>query len=494
MATDERPLFEDAIDVPLWLEADADRALAERRARDRGIARRLEAEGVARSDVARVRAWWTSVRSADGLGASLVRGRHVVSVGLLVLGALAGGLLAAAALRYDGSAPVNVLTAFALLVGVQLLTLVLTLLLMPDGRFGLGAVQRSLVALNPAAIAAAMFRRLGRLPPAVERLFVWHGGRSSANRFAKWQLLYWSQLAAVGLNVGILVTSFVLIAVTDLAFGWSTTLALDASDVRALTSAVSAPWSSWLPQAVPSEELIAGSQFFRLAEAATQHRAATAFTGWWPFLLASIVTYGALPRVVLLHVAAQRLRAATCKLLLEDARVTALLDRMSSPSVELGAPGAENDARNETDVRFVPRAPHAGVMQSGRAIAIVWADAIGADGAASFTQALFAAAPAVAPFTAGGAASLDDDRATIENAAAVGPRRIAVFTRAYEPPMLDFVDFVKRLRARVGAEVAIVVVPTPDLAGGASNDDVDTWRRTLARLGDTRLYVEAAEA
>src|SRR5690606_8683673 len=107
------------------------------------------------------------------------------SVGLLVLGAIAGGLLAAAALRYDGSAPVNVLTAFAILVGVQLLTLVLTLLLMPD-RLGLSGLQRSLIALNPAAIAAAVFRKLGRLPPAVERLFVWHGGRSSANRFAKW--------------------------------------------------------------------------------------------------------------------------------------------------------------------------------------------------------------------------------------------------------------------------------------------------------------------
>jgi hypothetical protein len=36
-----------------------------------------------------------------------------------------------------------------------------------------------------------------------------------------------------------------------------------------------------------------------------------------------------------------------------------------------------------------------------------------------------------------------------------------------------------------------VVVPTPDASGGASNEDVDTWRRTLARLGDPHLYVEA---
>jgi hypothetical protein len=409
-----------------------------------------------------------------------------------VVGAIAGGLLAAAALRYDGSAPVNVLTAFAILVGLQLVALVLTLALMPPGRFGLGAVQRSLVALNPAAIAAALFRRLGRMPAGIERLFAWHGGRSSANRFAKWQLVYWSQLAAVGLNLGILATAFALISVTDLAFGWSTTLDLDAADVAVATAAVAAPWAAWLPQAVPSEELIASSQFFRLAEIAAPQREATAFTGWWPFLLASIIAYGLLPRLVLLVVAAQRLRASTCKLLLEDARVTALLDRMSSPSVELGARETEA-TRVEPQVRFAPRAEHVAGEQGGTAIAIVWSDAMAADAAAAFTQALFAAAPASVPFAAGGAATLEDDRATIDSVVRAGPRRIAVFTRAYEPPLLDFLDFVKRLRARVGTHTSIVVVPTPDAADGIKAEHVDTWRRTLARLGDAHLYVEGGE-
>src|SRR5690606_7224318 len=116
-------------------------------------------------------------------------------------------------------------------------------------------------------------------------------------------------------------------------------------------SVVAAPWAGWLPPAVPTAELIEKSQFFRLVDSTTVHREASAFTGWWPFLLASIVCYGGLPRVVLLIVAAQRLRAATRRLLLEDARVTALLDRMSSPRVELGAEEAEA-ARTEVEARF----------------------------------------------------------------------------------------------------------------------------------------------
>jgi hypothetical protein len=178
--------------------------------------------------------------------------------------------------------------------------------------------------------------------------------------------------------------------------------------------------------------------------------------------------------------------------LLEDARVTALLDRMSSPSVELGARETEA-ARVEPQVRFAPRAEHVAGEQGGTAIAIVWSDAMAADAAAAFTQALFAAAPASVPFAAGGAATLEDDRATIDSVVRAGPRRIAVFTRAYEPPLLDFLDFVKRLRARVGTHTSIVVVPTPDAADGIKAEHVDTWRRTLARLGDAHLYVEGGE-
>ena len=50
------------------------------------------------------------------------------------------------------------------------------------------------------------------------------------------------------------------------------------------------------------------------------------------------MTYGLVPRLVLLVLAARALRAATAALLLEDSQVTALLDRMASPEIETAAP------------------------------------------------------------------------------------------------------------------------------------------------------------
>ena len=482
-STDERALFEDAIDVPLWLEADRDTPLAARVDRDRALAGRVPDE--AASDLVRVRTWWASLRPGDALGAGLQRGRRLVSAALLVLGIASGGAVAAAALHYDGSLPVNIVRAFALLVGLQVLVLLFTLALLPGGRFGLRGLQSALVALNPAAIAAAAYRRFARLPESVERLFIWHGGRSSANRFAKWQLLFWAQLTAVGFNVGALATSFALVAVTDLAFGWSTTLTVEPHDVAVVTDAISMPWAAWLPRAVPSYSLIEGSRFFRLEHVAVAAREAQAFTGWWPFLLAAIVAYGLVPRLALCVFAARRLEAATRSLLLEDSRVTALLDRMQSPSVRLAAAGAE--AARDVSADVAPGAP----AESGTVAAVIWADSIEPSAVEGTVVDLWSARLAGAALPAGGGRSLAHDRATADRVAALGARRIAIFTRAYEPPLLDVLDFLGVLRGKLGATVSIVVCPMPEAGGSVTPDDLDAWRRTLATLHDARLYVEA---
>jgi hypothetical protein len=480
---EERTLLEDAVDVPLWLETDRDLPLAKRADRDRDIARRCQA----RDDLERVRSWWSSMRPGPGLGAAVERGRRLISVGLVVVGIVAGGGVAAAALRYDGREPVNIVRALALLVGLQLLVLLLTLMLLPSGRFGLGAVQRSIVSFNPAAIAAAVYRRFAALPEALERLFVWHNGRSSANRFAKWQLLFWAQLAAIGFNIGVLVTSFSLVAATDLAFGWSTTLDLQPRDVAAATDTLSAPWAAWLPQAVPSAELIEHSRFFRLEHVATPAREAEAFTGWWPFLLVSIIAYGLLPRLTLWIFAATRLRRATRDLLLEDARVTALLDRMQSPSFDLAADAPE-PAGEPRATGLVPAA----AAGAGLVAAVIWAEAVAVDAAAGAVGRLLGARLVAPPLQAGGAATLADDRATLERIAALEPRQIALLTRAYEPPLLDLLDFVRALRDRVGRAVSIVVCPLPEGGGTVMPEEVEAWRRMLATLRDPAVYVETA--
>lgn len=480
-------VFEDAIDVPIWLEADRETPYLDKSRRDREIARSIPAG----DPISRVRAWWRAIRGADAdgsLGVRLERIRGLVAIAMAIAGALAGMAVALAAFRYDGSQPVNVVRLLALLVGFQLLLVVTTLLLMPGRVIGLRTLQDGLAAINPGAIATSLFRRIARLPPDLERMFDWHASRASAGRFAKWQLLYWSQISAVAFNVAALVTAILLVTFTDLAFGWSTTLQAEPPAVTRLAQALAWPWHTIAPWAVPTPELVEQSQFFRYEGNGVVRGgiAPRALTGWWPFTIFAIVTYGLLPRLVLLMLAAYRLRAATAALLIDDPRVTALLDRMNAPEIETF--GDDDDSVPEDVTREVELPPLAGAAQ-----AVIWEAAVTPDAARSHARTLGLDLAGIVE--AGGASELSADEAALTALGSSAPRSLVVITPAWEPPLLDLLDFLEALRRKVGKDVSIVVMPVADdPARGVSAVEKQTWTRAIGRLADPQLYVETGAA
>jgi hypothetical protein len=480
-------LFHEALEIPAWLEADRDRPFEERLHRDRSIA-----AGLSRSDsLDRVRHWWQAVRREQPLGARetdfatrLSRVRGLITFLMLVVGALAGSVTAMAVFRYDGTWPVNVVTIFAALVLPQIVLIALTLILMLPKVPGVAAVQSLLGGLSPGTLAAALYRRVARQDDQRASLLAWHEARGpAAARFARWQMLAWSQCAALAFNVAALMCALGLIAFTDLAFGWSTTLRLGSDDVLRLTRLLAAPWRELWPVAVPSAELIEHSRFFRLASAPQSAIAASELTGWWPFLLAAITTYGLLPRCCLLLLATLRLRVATRNLLLDDPRVRALLDRMSAAEVHLGS-----DIKESARVFPEAQAPRAPAM-SGDAVAIVWSGALPLPDVGHWTAAHLRWR--VVEELEAGSRTLTADQSVIERASALQPSTVIVFVRGWEAPMLDLQDFIQALRAKLGSQCSLIVVPVG--AGGeiASDAQRSIWSRWTARVGDPALYLES---
>ena len=126
-------LFEDAIDVPLWLEADRTTPHAARTRRDRDIGLKIES----RDRLQRVRGWWRAVvPHEERAGARLERIRVAITAVIALLGAALGASVALAAFQYDGSQPVNVVRLIALLVIVPTLFLLAGLLFLPGQRCG----------------------------------------------------------------------------------------------------------------------------------------------------------------------------------------------------------------------------------------------------------------------------------------------------------------------------------------------------------------------
>lgn len=479
-------LFEDAIDVPAWLEADRSRSLDERRHRDREIGRRLEQKDPA----GKVRAWWREVQSGDPptAGRRLAQARRALTLALLALGTLGGVAVALAALRYDGSYPVNVVRVLGLVIAPQLALLVLSWLLLPGRVPGLRAIQDALAAINPGAIAAWLLNRVSRSVSTAPLRLDWAASRSrAARRMAKWQMLYWSQVAAIGFNLGALAAAVSLIAFTDLAFGWSTTLDVDNEQATRIVHAVATPWQAAAPAAVPDADLVARSRFFRLdGGAGFDSDTPRALAGWWSFTLLALAIYGLLPRVLFFVVTALRLNAATRALLLDDPQVTALLDRLSAPEVATSIEHADRGPV-PAPVAATPRP-----RLAGTAHAIVWSQCARPDDARRVVRDLLGLDLDVIAEAGGGQSLAEDDAAREQVAHGAGT--VIVMTPAWEPPMLEFTDFLGALRASIGEEASIVVVPIGENGTAGTALERETWTRAVRRAPDARLYVEALEA
>ena len=469
------------VDIRRWLEADRRTPPDRRLERDRSIGRDLGASDRA----ARVFAWWARLPTADRRGHEDGTGHRVrtamtaAGVGAAVFGALIGAAAAAAAFAYDGRYPVNLFALLGLLIALPTATLVITLVLLPGRATGWAGVQDTFAALSPARwLCQALDRFLD------VDLFRWRGGSGGAGRFAKWQLVLFSEWLAIGFFLGGLTVALVLVAFTDLAFGWSTTLDIDPASVHAWLSALSAPWAAWLPTAAPDAQLVEVSRYYRLDD--TVVRQAGRLGDWWPFVCMSVVTYGLAPRVVIALFGAWRLRTAGRHLLLDDPEVTALLDRLDTPIVRYQTEVAG------TDLPSAVTSPPVPALAPGGATLVVWNGALPADVAQRWLRDGFSidVGQVLELGSTMSQSGLDNELGQLREPGA----RVVIVTKGWEPPLLEFVDFLNRLEHVLDQDVSIAVVPVATTADAVLAQDRDIWAHTLSRTAGANVYVVEAQS
>ena len=344
-----------------------------------------------------------------------------------------------------------------------------------------GRLQGTLRRLVPVERRAALERALG-LARSHQGLY---------GDVQKWSLLLGSQWFGVAFNVGAIVTSLFLVAFTDLAFGWSTTLDVDERRLHALVRGLSAPWRSWLPDATPSLALVESTQYFRGRQGMAADPAATA--PWWRFLLACMLAYGFAPRFAALCVARWRLSVAIGRAFEHVPGLAALRDRLDSRLVETTAEGPESGAeagRGST-------APVSDVLPLTEPCQLVlWAGLPLPDDGATSRLAGALGLEVSRVHRAGEGALEEDDRIVREISESDAANPIVVLVKAWEPPVLEFLDFLRDLRGGIGATRVVAVVPlgldgdghpaAPDAAHAVQ------WRRALQSVGDPRLAVHSA--
>lgn len=155
-------------------------------------------------------------------------------------------------------------------------------------------------------------------------------------------------------SIGMLTAFLLYLLMTDLAFGWSSTLDLGSSVIHQITTALAWPWRTLWPEAVPSLELIEQSHYFRAAPLAVEQPAM--FGQWWRFLLMCLLAYVLLPRLITTAVARFRLIRMHNRVRDNDALIsglwqrltTGLIDQEMEPVDQLEAPEAVTETESLT--------------------------------------------------------------------------------------------------------------------------------------------------
>lgn len=243
---------------------------------------------------------------APDTGLLFVRSYQGASWLMIVVGLLMGAMVCFGALNYDQAMPVNVAIFLALIVLPQLLMLGLL-------------VFSVVLSLLGGSWFSAWYRPAASIGQRLMNLFwrqdsIKNGAESSDDAVLKGEVLKQCfglhsgifanrtlrlfQVLGIAFNCGVILSLLLLLAITDRAFGWQSSLTESPEVVAQIVTSLAWPWREIWGAGIgfPTLEQIQSSRI--LLNSAGVDYQSMALKAWWPFLLLCVVFYGLLPRVL----------------------------------------------------------------------------------------------------------------------------------------------------------------------------------------------------
>ncbi|MFA5903148.1 MAG: DUF2868 domain-containing protein, partial [Desulfobacula sp.] len=134
--------------------------------------------------------------------------------------------------------------------------------------------------------------------------------------------------------------TFFRVIVSDMAFGWQSTLMTTSVKIHQIVSLIALPWSWFVPKtlACPSLDQIEGSRI--ILKDGISVLATRDLVSWWPFLCLGILFYAVLPRGILMVAGIMAQNIVLRRFDLDRPVFRQLLIRMKSPVLDIGPAGA----------------------------------------------------------------------------------------------------------------------------------------------------------
>lgn len=386
-----------------------------------------------------------------------------------VLGLLSGvGLLS-----YSGHEPVNVIYFMAMVVFLPLFTMTLTLISMMRAN----SSQSLLVHISP---AFWMEKILHFLPSKIQ-------DNLKDVKFnpllANWIVIKRSQIIALAFSLGLLLALLGMVATKDIAFAWSTTLSVTAEGFHEFLNALAFPWRDAFPWAVPSVELIEQSQYFRLGDKLSEEMInnASKLGEWWKFLAFATLFYAIVLRFLMYLLSVFGLNKAIKKSFLALNGAKKLLNEMNEPII------STNAKQNEvvftgTDVDY-----QRVIYSLDTSYDVVQGWAIPKEQLIVISDSMKVISPKL--YEVGGGNTLEEDSEIIH----LSHGEVLLFVKAWEPPTMDFMDFLELLAEQVD-KVVVFPVGTVQEQYEAEEKEVNIWARKLSSCNHKNVWLKQSNA
>lgn len=427
-------------------------------------------------------------------------------------GMLLGGGAGVSFLTYTGDSPVNVFVYLALFVFSQLLLLpvlfVLAMYRLTRRSFPSSSPLYRLIGRFMLRTVLAAGSRVEEKLSADRRLRAEHAVGAIIGKSRTYGLLFFlpvfilTQLLAMGFNLGLLAATLFKVVTSDIAFGWQSTIQLSPTAVHSLARAMAAPWS-WALEgeaAFPSLAQIEGSRI--ILKEGIYHLSTPDLVSWWPFLCLAVLVYGLLPRLLLFLGAIAAQRRFLGSLDFRQGACEQLLMRMTTPLVSTRGRKVEEKAAaaQEPGADTPEQAPP--VHRSGSArknLLVMIPDEIYD---ACSREEIESVVNRGAGYAIREIVRFNQDYASdrellarLRDGGLPAETEILVIQEAWQPPIMEYIDFIRQLRQAVGdgpcIRIGLIGKPLPDTVfTAAQEENLTVWSGKIAAIGDPCMYAE----
>ena len=288
-------------------------------------------------------------------------------------------------------------------------------------------------------------------------------------------------------NLGALTATLLSIVFSDRAFGWQTTLQIDAETLYQYIRLSSFPWS-WFAgegQGFPTLQEIDGSRI--ALKDGIRSLNSENLVSWWPYLSLGIIFYGLAPRLAFNILGQFKGKRCLAKLSFSHTEANRIAERIRSATIQFDSdsPKTEHVSENPTDKSI---APYPDSTASGPILCLIVSDSVKPetedDLKTALTQTLSRSSELLT------IEYLDDkSRIASELPITIHDQSIALVFDSWMPPIEETKRLIKSVRNALQSETGLVIIllGMPSSSGEIQppeTSDLNIWKAFTRKLGD----------